>query len=372
MGQSFAHTLLHPLYTAFAAVGHRRVRSNMADAVRLPVPIVSVGNIAIGGTAKTPTVEYLARALSRQGFAPGVVLRGYKGRLERESAPPQAVSDGKELLLDWEDSGDEARLLAEALLEEGMPVAVGRDRIGASRLLIDRHGVDIVILDDGFQFTKLKRDFDLALIDTLAPFGRADGRYGPLREPVSALGRADAILLTRSEAIEDTRMEEIRSHLEDRVNDLPPVLIARTEVRGITCSDSTTQVVEEDLAGRRVAAFAGIGNPLGFQHTIKSLDVDLMQLVEFRDHHPYVRRDLARVDRIARRGGAEMVLTTSKDAIRLDGRDTAFTLPLAVVDIRITIDEERRFLDLVLDCLGERGLEGATGRVAYTSRPGLI
>ena len=345
--KSLAEAILRPVYSAYAKVSHKRVGSYIKNAVKLDVPVISVGNIAIGGTAKTPTVKHIAANRVRHGFKPGIVLRGYKGSLERESSPPALVSDGDKIFLDWTEAGDEARLLAEILQEEHVPVAVGLDRIEASRMLITNLGVDLIILDDGFQFTGLKREFDLALIDALAPFGRADGGQGLLREPASALERADAILLTRSEAVPEIRIEEIKQNLFHSVRNLPPIFIARTVVRGVIDWKGDDLEPLELLKGLRVVGFAGIGNPSSFEKTIESLGCDLADLVSFADHHPYNSRDISRIDNHAGDAGAEILVTTMKDAVRLEGMGSKFKTPLYFVDIGLEIEHEQGFIDFM-------------------------
>ncbi len=340
--------ILYSLCSLFAHVGHRRVKGCMEGAVELPIPVISVGNITFGGTAKTPTVEHLARVLAGTGIHPGVVLRGYRGRLDLENAPPEIVSDGKRIYLDWMDSGDEARMLAESLLADEIPVAVGRDRIEASRLLMDRNDneIDIIILDDGFQYTSLKRKFDLVLIDMLAPFGRTDGRIGLIREPVRAIERADAVLLTRIEAVERARVGEIVKKLRRSIDNLPEIFTARTVVRSVRDLKSGREIEIDLLNGRRVIAFAGVGNPLSFRCTVESLGCEIAEFVEFQDHHPYTEEDMDRVCRRVEVLGAEYVLTTCKDAIRLRDLSDSIDFPLVVVDIEMEIDDEGRFLEI--------------------------
>ena len=345
-------TLLGPLYGAYAGVNHRRVQAGMADAKALSIPVCSIGNISFGGTAKTPMAQYVAIMLGRRGRRPGIVLRGWKGRIDREGGPPAVVSDGKHVLLEWFECGDEAALLAESLLPYGVPVAVGRDRLEACRLLLNVANVDAIVLDDGFQHTKLARDLDLVLIDCLSPFGRYDGRPGPLREPVSAMSRADAIILTRADAVDEHRVASIMAVLGRRLREVPPIFMARTRVHDVTDDRTGVEQFPFVLEGRRVLGFSGIGNPLGFRSTLDDIGCGIAGLVVFPDHHPFRRRDLENVNRRACAAGAEAIVTTSKDAVRLDGCRDMLTLPLHIVEIRVTIDDEARFERFVIDRLG--------------------
>jgi tetraacyldisaccharide 4'-kinase len=332
-------TGFRPILTAFAEVGHRRVINNMKKPERLDVPVISVGNITFGGTSKTPMVEYLARLYAGRDQKPGIVTRGYLGNIDRKRLPPELVSDGERILLEWTESGDEARQLAESLMSIGVPVAVGRDRISASKLLIEKFDVDLIILDDGYQFSTLHRDVDLVLIDALAPFGRFDLEDGILREPVGAMSRASAIILTHTDAVDETRIDAITDKLRQQVQPLPTILKARTMISKIRCHGNGAGDTPESLSESRVTAFAGIANPLGFEKTIESTGCSLTKLFEYPDHHSYRRRDINRIGRYAENSKADFILTTAKDAVRLNGHTSVLTVPLRVVEIEIEICE---------------------------------
>lgn len=345
--RTLTEAVLKPVYSVYMNFSHGIVEGNIASAARLPLPVISVGNIAFGGTAKTPTVKHIAANRAQLGFKPGIVMRGYKGTVERQGGPPAIVSDGDQIFMAWRDSGDEARLLAENLLSDHVPVAVGRDRIEASRTLIDNLGVDLIILDDGFQFTKLKRDFDLALIDALSPFGRSDGGFGLQREPVGSLDRADAVLITRSESVPEIRIEEIRQMLYHFVRELPPIFIARTVVRGLRKGGDSATESPEILRGKRVLGFSGIGNPYSFEKTVESLACVLTGMITFRDHHPYTSRDMQRINSQAIDIKSDFLVTTRKDAVRLEGMEINLEVPLYVVDIDLQIEQEKEFFDYI-------------------------
>ncbi|HDS30061.1 MAG TPA: tetraacyldisaccharide 4'-kinase [Firmicutes bacterium] len=347
--------ILTPVFKTYAAVSHARVKYHMSAAVSLDFPVCSVGNIAFGGTAKTPTVEYIARSLVADGHKPGIALRGWKGRLDRENLPPELVSDGRDILLGWHDCGDEARLLARELLGLKIPVAIGRNRIDACKLLIENTDVDLLILDDGFQYVKLKRNVDLVLLDTLIPFGRMDLKTGPLREPASALSRADAILLTRIESVPDNRLEKITRKLNSILKNPPPIFNVRTVVKKIISAQSGEILDKDFIRGKRIMPFMGIGNPLSFEHTVGSLEVESLDSIVFPDHYPYDLKDIDKINRRALLLGAEIIATTSKDAVRLNGFNGNFELPLCVVEIEMAIDEEEEFIGMLKSkMLGER------------------
>jgi tetraacyldisaccharide 4'-kinase len=353
MDRIYAHIgtgFVQPVLGAFAAAGHYRVLSRMAlrDPHGLSVPVISVGNITFGGTAKTPMVEHITRMLKNQGFRPGIAIRGWGGRIDRSSASPEPVSDGKTVFLDWKDCGDEARLLAESLLDIGVPVAVGRDRVGAGQVLIERAGVDAILLDDGFQFTTLKRDFDLVLVDLMSPFGRFDGGIGLLREPISSISRADAVVLTRVESVNRERLDSLKTSLHARVDALPPLYTAEIKVRNVRDENGGIEPPYV-LKNRLVLAFSGIANPLSFKITLKNLGCDICDFRIFPDHHPYSIADLKRISRRAVKRGADEVVTTTKDAVRLSGIRDVIGVPLKVVEIGLKIEDESRLFETMLD-----------------------
>jgi tetraacyldisaccharide 4'-kinase len=328
---------MQPVLVAFTAASHYRVLSHIPSAASLPVPVISVGNITLGGTAKTPMVEHLARSLKNRGFKPGIATRGWKGNIDKSATPPELVSDGKTIFLEWQDCGDEPRLLAESLLDAEIPVAVGRNRAEAGQLLIEETGVDIILLDDGFQFTTLKRDFDLVLIDSMSPFGRFDGGIGILREPISSISRADAVVLTRVESVCPERIELLKALLINQVNPLHPIWTAAISVRHIRNQDNSKEL-PHFLNNLRVLAFSGIANPLSFRTTLLSLGCRLSDFIIFPDHHPYSTADLDRINRRVAGIGPDVIVTTTKDAVRLSGRRDAFEVPLKVVEIGIEIE----------------------------------
>ncbi|MCP3982636.1 MAG: tetraacyldisaccharide 4'-kinase [bacterium] len=270
------------------------------------LPVVSVGNLTVGGTGKTPVVAWIAERLQERGRVPAVVSRGYGGRA---GAGPLVVSDGSGPSVAAEECGDEPFLLARSL--PGARVVVGSDRVrGAAEAL--RLGADVVILDDGFQHRRLRRDLDLVLVDANAPFG--NGRLLPaglLREPPSSLSRADVILATRSEADRplDALAAEVRKH-----NPTAPLL--RAGHRGVGFFDAKGAAAERPA---RAVAFCGIGNPDAFRGDLERAGVALAGFHAFRDHHSFSTEEIARLLREAQNEGAPLV-TTEKDRARMLGR----------------------------------------------------
>lgn len=262
---------------------------------RLPVPVVSVGNLSLGGTGKTPVVLALARQYAEQGQRVGILTRGY-GRASKEDVI--VLAGGK---AERQQTGDEAQLF---LREGRFAVGVGGDRLRVGRKLLEKTAVDVILLDDGFQHRRLHRDLDVVCVDALRPFpGWGVPPAGWLREPLSALGRADVIVLTR------TRQGEVFGGLK-RIFAGKPVVVPEV----------LEALPELPLEGKRVA-FCGLGNPGSFRQSLDRNGLKDLDLVVFGDHHEYGQQDL---DALSQRG--EVWITTAKDAVKLGGRSGVFVL----------------------------------------------
>jgi tetraacyldisaccharide 4'-kinase len=289
---------------------------------RLPCPVVSVGNLTVGGTGKTPAVEMVARWLAEDGRRVAIVSRGY-GR--QAGAPIELVSDGGAPRLPAEQAGDEPLLLARRL--RGVAVVVGADRLEAGRWAVAHLRPDIVLLDDGFQQRRLMKDVEIVCLDARAPWGPG-GLFpqGTLREPRSALTRAHLLVVTRAEARRNLAglIEEIRQHAGPL-----PCLTADYVVQELEDLGSVARRPAEALRGRGVLAFAGIAAPERLAETLTAHGAIVRGLVAFPDHHSYGPRDLEIVARRARATGATLVVTTEKDAVRLERPEAAVprTLP---------------------------------------------
>lgn len=277
---------------------------------RLKQPVISIGNLTLGGTGKTPTVIALGKMLQGAGYSVSVLLRGYKGR---HRGGPLLVSDGRRIRSESGLAGDEALVTARNL--PGALVTVGRDRARAGRWIESREAADLHLLDDGFQHRQLHRCLDLVLVDVTNPFGGGlMVPSGQLREPLEAFHRADAVILTR------TRPGEGYDLMTRRVLDCKP---------GLPCFHSTQTLepvayrtargerVEAPLAGCRALAFAGLANPQQFFDSLRQHGVELVQTIPFGDHHRYSTRELSAIGRRCRELRVDTAITTEKDAENL-------------------------------------------------------
>ncbi len=305
---------------------------------RLPCGVISVGNVTAGGTGKTPMVVMLARLLKERGIRVAVLTRGYRGRLEGSVA---LVSDGERQVLPPEDAGDEATLLAKSL--PGIPVVMGSDRHMAGLMAIERFGVEAVILDDGFQHMALHRDLNILLMDAAHPFGNGFTLpMGYLREPKSAIGRADMVVLTRADMAD---ADSARAAVFD-VSPKVPVLTAAHRPTGLydLLTGSTTGL--DYLSGRTVLALSALADPSSFTLILQKLNAKIAIALNYPDHHRYTQTDMAEIEAAARNSGG-VVVTTEKDAVKLAGLVPG-EMSIFVLAIEVELTQGREALDRAL------------------------
>jgi tetraacyldisaccharide 4'-kinase len=276
----------------------------------LSCKVVSVGNITLGGTGKTPFVILLAEMIRNKGYRTAILSRGYKGNY---AGPYGVVSDGERTLLDAVQSGDEPYLLAQKL--KGVPIVVGKKRWISGRFALDRFKPEVIILDDGFQHLALRRDLDILLLDSHHPFG--NGKLfprGELREPLTQMGRADVLILTKAQ--EDDNINNLRKRLMNSPKRVP-LFQVRYQPQEVRVWGEENGRDFSILEGRKVLAFAGLARPSSFQKTLSRLGAEILKFEAFPDHHPYTPEDLERLSGEALRSGAEAMITTEKDRVRI-------------------------------------------------------
>lgn len=291
----------------------------------LPVPVISVGNLVLGGTGKTPTVRHLAEFLLQRGYRPAIISRGYGGRA---GGAVNLVSDGQSLLLPPEEAGDEPYMLADAL--PGVPVLTGTRRIFPCRRAVEEYQADILLLDDGFQHLAIRRDIDLVLFDGSHLAGNSRiFPGGVLREPVSALNRCDAFLITGMTEHNRTTAERFAALLRGRCP-LKPVYFAALDTCRIRCPDR--DLGEELPPEERFFAFCGIANPARFAESLAGLAIVPTGFLALPDHVRYNRQLLNDICRQATASGARQLITTRKDHVKI--KDFPSPLPRNILDIR--------------------------------------
>ena len=324
--------------------GARRVRRDLRRVGRLPVPVISVGNLTIGGTGKTPCVLRLVELLKERGYKPGILTRGY-GRHSPESSLEVAAGE----TVPPDGTGDEAQIFIRSGLA---PVGIGANRLESGRRLLRQLDAGVLVLDDGFQHRKLARNLDIVLIDALYPFGGGDVfPLGRLREPVAGLSRAGLVVITRCDgsdlALPITR--EVR-----RWNQQAPVFESSVEPRAWVEHASGVRVALGERPFQRVGAFCGLGNPATFRRTLDDRGLEIADWVEFDDHHRYRPRELRHLAEHAAACGATALVTTQKDAINLceAAGDLVAPLPLYWLEIGMRIEREEEFLRAIVGSFG--------------------
>ena len=282
--------------------------SGLRKRAKLPVPVVSVGNLTFGGTGKTPAVQELCRMLGAAGKKVVVLSRGYGG----SARGPLVVSDGENILTDSWAAGDEPVLLAQTL--PGVPVIVGKDRRRSGKLALKHFEPDVIVLDDGLQYWQLSRDIDVVILDAAKPFGSGCLMpMGDLREPVGGLRRAEIVLLNGVGSAQN-------SALIARVHELAPKARIFGCVRKPMCfkNASTGQTLGLDwIKSRKVLAFCGIGKPWSFIESLESMRASVEASIVFSDHYKLTNRDITRIIDEAEAHGVDAIIATEKDIARL-------------------------------------------------------
>jgi tetraacyldisaccharide 4'-kinase len=313
------------LYAFIQTVRLRFYQSGILKAKYLPRPVISVGNITVGGTGKTPVTAYIARFLMAQGLRVAVLSRGYGGSLEGTTA---IVSDGTVLLLEPEQCGDEPFLLAQTI--PGLMVVIGADRYAAGVLAISKLSPDIFILDDGFQHLRLHRDLDILLLDYRSPFGNGwTLPAGMLRESSSAVDRADIVILTRCPD----------GALSAAAVPGKPVCYARHHVSAARPFSEDALVPFTSLQNHTFLAFAGIAEPYYFFDGLRAQGLNIAATIVFPDHTAYTESQIAEITLALRSCGAGSVITTEKDGVKLTHLSENISQKLFLARLELTLED---------------------------------
>lgn len=310
-------------FQAITFVRRRAYRLGVLPVRAAAIPVISVGNITVGGTGKTPLVAWLVRLMREAGHLPAVLTRGYRA----------SASQGY-----WLGGGgglaDEAQELREAT---GAMVVVNPNRwAGARKAAID--GADVCILDDGFQHLRLRRDLDIVTLDATCPFGYdAVVPRGLLREPLGALRQAGAVVITRCDLVTADVVQAIRNRLAGLA---PRALVAESVMKATRVRRFDGQVEElEDLENQPVWAFCGLGNPPAFYATLAATGANVVGATTFNDHHIYSAEDIAAIASQAELAGATRLITTGKDAAKLHALAAGRPMGWLEVELAITSGE---------------------------------
>ena len=303
---------------------------------KLPTKVISIGNITTGGTGKTPAVIYLANILIKRGKRVAVLSRGYG----RKTAGTQLVTDGNTPALDWRNFGDEPTLISKAL--SGVPVVVDEKRHRGGMFLVDRFNPDVIIMDDAFQHRAIERDVDIVLINSQDQ--RSDHKllpYGFLREPWIHLKRAHAIIFTKTNLMKPAPFLRSMAR-KSRVPRFRSVLLCGPLV-------SPEGEYKEILKENSVLALSAVGDHGGFMRTLNSAGLNVVEELVFRDHHDYTQEDVELTQKHLLKSGAEYVVTTEKDMVKLDQLDLSKIEIYSIgVEFKLSQKAENRLIDIII------------------------
>ncbi len=307
-------------------------------------PTISTGNITVGGTGKTPLVAFVAEILIERGEKVCILTRGYG----RENPKARVVvSDGEKVLADARTAGDEPFELAQKFGGKAIIIA-DRDRVAAAKWAKETFGATVFVLDDGFQHRRAKRDLDIVLLDATNPFGNSKTLpFGRLREPLENLKRADLIIITRANLVDQLQISELKSQITN-LNPNAPIFTAENKISNlIELKDSAKQLAawNPELETRKVLAFCALGNPRNFFELLRRENYKLTATRAFPDHHRYTQKDVKKLQTEARQTGAGVFLTTVKDAVKL--AELKFEIPFFVVESRLIFNDEKKLRELI-------------------------
>ena len=335
------------LYGAIINARNALYEKGLLKSFSLGVPTISIGNITVGGTGKTPMVAFVAEILAEQGEKVCILTRGYG----RENAKQRIlVSDGEQILAEAKKAGDEPFELAQKLLGKAVVVA-DANRVAAGNWAREKFGIMTFVLDDAFQHRQAKRDLDIVLLDATNPFG--NGKllpFGILREPLENLKRADAIVITRANLVAD--LNNPKSQIS-KITPNCPIFISENKITNLTKlkefhAEAQSSQRTKDKGQRtknKAFAFCGLGNPNNFFEQLRREDFDLMATETFPDHHFYTPKDIAKIENKAKTNNAQILLTTAKDTVKL--KDLDFNLPCFVVENELVFEDEIGFRNLI-------------------------
>ena len=323
----------------------------------LGIQVISIGNVTAGGTGKTPVTEIFARTLAAEGRKVAILSRGYRRKeaplwqrlFTQVVEPPLVVSDGKHVLLDSEKGGDEPYMLASNL--PGVAVVVDRNRVKAGRYAIKRLGCDTIILDDGFQYQKLKHSIEVVLVDSTNPFGNGHMLpRGILREPARHLKRADIIFLTKCRGDVSDVIDEIRQY--NRTAEIVECNHAPKVLRDVW---SREEFPLSWLEGKTTCTLSGIASPKGFENSLRHMGAKVVWCERYADHHRYDASEILYALNRTADMGADALVTTEKDAVRFPRFETS---PVRCLYLRIAIEILR----------GKENFEQIINRICFRKR----
>jgi tetraacyldisaccharide 4'-kinase len=352
MGFANSNWLLVPLlpllwlYRAVVALRNFCYDHNILKSAKLPALVISIGNLSLGGTGKTPLTIFLATALRDQGWKAAIVARGYR----RERSGLVVVSDGKQILAGIAEAGDEPLLMAQAC--EGIQVIVDRKKLNAARAAVERFAPDVILVDDGFQHRQLHRDIDIVMLDATTPLSNAWSLPGTMRrEPASALRRADFIIINESGKTDGTSSPQLVEQCRRYTG--AAIFSGKLQVtswRELTPNKAGETLPLDFIKDQPVLLVSGIARPERFRRLVEAHGARVQGKLVFGDHHRYGEKDIRLMAAAFKTCGARYVLTTAKDAVKLAKLRVSET-PLPIFALEITFEVEPAFFPALLAAL---------------------
>jgi tetraacyldisaccharide 4'-kinase len=345
-GPLFLKIFLHSISIGYGGIVRLRetlYKKGFLQSKRLSCPVISIGNLTVGGSGKTPMTIYVAELMKHFGYSVAIISRGYRGEAEKMGA---VVCDGRTICMGPDQAGDEPYMVAKRL--KTVPVIVGQNRFEAGILAIKKFKPDVLLLDDAFQHLKLRRDIDLVLLDSKKPFGNTHlFPRGTLRETTSALLRGDAVILTRSDVGKPADLDQIKNVVPRKpifYSFHTPYIYEIVEGNSLSLPDEVNISSKYDFDifnGKRVFAFSGIASNDDFRRTIERFSCKLENFSGFPDHHPYSNRELDEIVKTAMDLSVEFVFTTEKDYVRI-AHKIKWPIHLVIIGIEISFGENNR------------------------------
>lgn len=322
---------------------------------KLDCCVISIGNITVGGTGKTPTAQKMADLIKRMGYRVVILNRGYRSHWDKEIG---VVSDGNKIFMTAYEAGDEAYLMAKTL--PGIPVVIGKNRAITGKYAVEKLNAEVIIMDDGYQHWHLERDLDVVLVDTLNMFGNGCVLpRGMLREPLENLNRGDLFLLTKTDQSSVLSRMQLRKTIE-RYNAKAPVVESVHHPKNfVEIADWYKGITQNhmdlsELEGKNVMVFSAIGNPSSFEQTLSSIGLNIKEAVRYPDHHDYGMLEMQYILERASSHKAVAMITTSKDAVKIPTEFiySSREIPLYILnmDIQVT-DGFEEFKECVLNAI---------------------
>jgi|YelNatPaOPRAMG01_1025707.scaffolds.fasta_scaffold14529_2 tetraacyldisaccharide 4'-kinase len=324
-------------------------RMGLRKQYRLPCPVISVGNISVGGTGKTSMTIRICEYLIDNQIKTCVLNRGYLGENENNAA---IVSNGERIFLNARKAGDEAHLLASLLWNT--PVLVGRDRRRTGMLAWEEFHPEAIVLDDGMQYYQLHRDLEIALVDATNPFGNGNVfPSGLLREPPSHLRRAQCVVITNADKVPSEELDRIRKRIIG-ITHRSKIYASCYQVECLRALDGSNTLPSTWLAGRRIASFCALGNPDNFEEQLNREGAIIKASLRLADHREPKMGDLQKLIAEAESNGAEGIVVSEKDAVKLP--PISRPIPFYALIVRQILDDEDGFFALIRETVnGKRG-----------------